>query len=76
MTHAQALEKLCRLCGGSIRKYRVSYSCTVFREPLQEEFAIDILQDLCYCPQKHQYKISCSSINKSSPMHQSHLRCT
>ena len=45
MTHAQALEKLRRLCGGIVKKYRVSYYCTEFKEPLQEEFGLDVLQD-------------------------------
>ena len=46
MTHALALLKLCRLCGGNISKYRVSYRCTDYIDEIKKGFGIDVLKDM------------------------------
>ena len=43
--HLQALAKLCRICGGKVDKYRVSYKTTDHKESLKIAFAINIDTD-------------------------------
>ena len=43
--HMEALEKLCRVCGGNINKYRVKYVCEEHADNLRITFHLSILTD-------------------------------
>ena len=43
--HLQALQKLCRICGGNVNKYRVSYKALYHKESLKTAFGIDVETD-------------------------------
>ena len=45
MEHSQALQKLCRLCGENINRYRVTYSCQAKKDDLCKAFQLNIDND-------------------------------
>ena len=45
MDHQDALSRLCRVCGGTTNKHRVSYSCMDHQESLRMAFSIEVQDD-------------------------------
>ena len=45
MEHREVLLKLCRVCGESIHRFRVSYSCKAKKDDLHTAFLITIDED-------------------------------
>lgn len=47
MAHAEALEKLCRVCGKSLvtKTIKTKHLCSAHRESLRSVFAVDITHD-------------------------------
>jgi hypothetical protein len=46
--HMEALERLCRLCGGSYSRYRVSYAVGNHVASLKRAFSLDVDEDLSH----------------------------
>ena len=42
MEHSEALQKLCRLCGENINRYRVTYSCQACKDDLYKAFHLRV----------------------------------